>query len=146
MKNGPYELLWFNCCTGESTTEEIVVENSRFAIPNKPDASDWVVAVQYPYFTNEGDIRYATNISDGTRIGYKYFVFDAPVTLGVRIRGDAQGILQIRTDCELLGSLPISPCKDWSNFCTAISVSGKQALHLDYEGNGKLDLLEISFQ
>ena len=47
MKNGPYELLWFNCCTGESTTEEIVVENSRFAIPNKPDASDWVVAVQY---------------------------------------------------------------------------------------------------
>ena len=47
MKNGTYELVWFNCRTGDSATQEIVVEDSRLVIPNKPDANDWTVAVQY---------------------------------------------------------------------------------------------------
>jgi len=47
MKNGKYELVWFNCRTGERTTEEIVVDNFRFDIPSKPDGNDWAVAVQY---------------------------------------------------------------------------------------------------
>ena len=47
MKNGTYELVWFNCRTGDSATQEIVVEDSRLVIPNKPDANDWTIAFQY---------------------------------------------------------------------------------------------------
>ena len=47
MKNGSYELVWLNCRTGESTVEQIVVENSTLTIPDKPDANDWVIAVRH---------------------------------------------------------------------------------------------------
>ena len=47
MRNGIYDLVWLNCRTGESTTEQIVVGNSTLTIPDKPDANDWVIAVRY---------------------------------------------------------------------------------------------------
>ena len=47
MKNGTYEVRWFNCRTGESTISEIVVEDGSFTIPNKPDSNDWTIVVAY---------------------------------------------------------------------------------------------------
>lgn len=47
MKNGTYEMIWFNCRTGESTVSEIVVEDTTYTIPNKPDKNDWTIAVVY---------------------------------------------------------------------------------------------------
>jgi hypothetical protein len=47
MKDGTYEMVWFNCRTGAEITEEIVVEDGFFTIPNKPDSNDWAIAVAY---------------------------------------------------------------------------------------------------
>ena len=47
MKDGTYEMVWFNCRTGAEITEEIVVEGGFFTIPNKPDKNDWAIAVAY---------------------------------------------------------------------------------------------------
>lgn len=47
MRNGAYELIWFNCRTGETKTETVAVENGSFAIPAKPDRQDWAVALRY---------------------------------------------------------------------------------------------------
>jgi hypothetical protein len=99
-----------------------------------------------PYLTNEGDCRFATNITDGTRVGFKYFAFDGPVQLGVCLRGNARGTLHIRTQSQELGALPVQPCSDWTQIAATISTQGKQALYLDFEGTGAWDLLQISFQ
>ena len=107
--------------------------------------TDHVKEQNCPYLTNEGDTRFATNITDGTRIGFKYFDFEKPVTLSATIQGNAEGILHICTDSEEIGVLTVCPSEGWSVTSTVITASGKQALYLDYKGVGALDLLEISF-
>lgn len=108
-------------------------------VENVPEPAD------IPRLTNDGDTRYATGIENGTRIGFKYFAFHGPVNFCVRTRGTAEGLLRIRTDSAELGTLPIRPAPDWARVSAAITAQGKQALYLDFEGTGTLDLLEIRF-
>ena len=98
-----------------------------------------------PYLTNEADTRFAANITDGTRVGFKYFDFDGKVKLSAVVRGDGVGFLFIRTEDALLGALKITPSTDWRNTSASVTAYGKQALYLDYEGTGSLELLEIHF-
>ena len=98
-----------------------------------------------PYLTNDGDTRFAANITDGTRVGFKYFDFDGTVKLSAVVRGDGVGCLFIRTEDALLGELKITPSTDWRNASVSVTAYGKQALYLDYEGTGSLELLEIHF-
>ena len=113
---------------------------------DKMPATEQVKEQNCPYLTNEGDCRFATNITDGTRVGFKYFAFDGPVQLGVCLRGNARGTLHIRTQSQAQGALAIQPCSDWTQIAATISVQGTQALYLDFEGTGAWDLLQISFQ
>ena len=98
-----------------------------------------------PYLTTEGNIRFAANLTDGTRIGFKYFAFDGPVTLGVCLRGDARGVLHIRTDSGELGATTVQPSQDWTEYYAHVTAHGKQALYLDFAGTGSLDLLQVTF-
>lgn len=102
-------------------------------------------AASIPRLTNDGETRYATGIEDGTRVGFKYFVFPGDTVLTVRVRGSAEGTVHLRTDSGNLGSVSIHPSKDWVSVSAAIFAQGKQALYLDFEGSGLMDLLEISF-
>lgn len=107
--------------------------------------TDLVKEHNCPYLTNTADQRYATNIRAGTRIGFKYFAFTGAHTLGITYRGDAEGTFSIRTDSALLAAVSITPRQDWGLAEALLNVQGKQALYLDYEGTGAMDLLEISF-
>ena len=47
MKDGAYEMTWFNCRTGDRTVETVNVSGGTYDLKNKPDRSDWVVVMQY---------------------------------------------------------------------------------------------------
>lgn len=98
-----------------------------------------------PRLTNDGDTRYATGIESGTRVGFKYFDFTGETVLTVRFRGSAEGTLRLCTDDNDLGKIDIHPSKDWVGASAAVNAQGKQSLYLDFEGTGRMDLLEISF-
>lgn len=99
----------------------------------------------FPFLTSRDGERYAANLSNGVRLGFKYFAFDGPVRLTVRTRGDALGELCIRTDTEELGTISIHPGSSWLASETVIRAAGVRPLYLDYQGEGKMDLLDITF-
>lgn len=107
--------------------------------------TDAIKSNNCPYLTNEGETRFAANITDGTRVGFKYFAFSGAATLTARIRGSAQGVLHIRTEDAEHGTLTVTPADDWAATSADITAQGKQALYLDFDGAGSLDLLEIHF-
>lgn len=107
--------------------------------------TDAIKSNNCPYLTSEGETRFAANITDGTRVGFKYFAFSGAATLTARIRGSAQGVLHIRTEDAELGTLTVTPADDWAATSADITAQGKQALYLDFDGAGSLDLLEIHF-
>lgn len=107
--------------------------------------TDAIKSNNCPYLTNEGETRFAANITDGTRVGFKYFAFSGAATLTARIRGSAQGVLHIRTEDAELGTLTVTPADDWTATSADITAQGKQSLYLDFDGTGSLDLLEIHF-
>ncbi len=48
MKNGEYEVKWFNCQTGEyAEPYTITVTDGTYKIPARPGEGDWAVAVRY---------------------------------------------------------------------------------------------------
>ena len=98
-----------------------------------------------PYLTNQGETRFAANITEGTRVGFKYFAFSGSVMLSARVRGTASGALHVRTDNTELGTMSIAPSEDWTEVSAQLTAQGKQALYLDFTGSGRLDLLEIIF-
>lgn len=47
MANGEYKVTWFNCITGEySESFTVTVTDGTYTLPAKPDAGDWVIAVE----------------------------------------------------------------------------------------------------
>ena len=114
-----------------------------------PQESD----AKIPYITHRNDERFITDISDGTWIGYKYFEFDGPVMLKVKVRGNSDGKFEICTGavggCESesvkIGEITVSASSDWREYACAMNVSGVKALFLKYVGEGYKDLLEFQF-
>lgn len=98
-----------------------------------------------PYLTNEDDLRFATNLCDGSRIGFKYFQFDGEVSFSVCTRGTAEGLLHVRSDQEEFGVLTLSPSDTWETTTISFPAFGAKAIYLDYQGIGTFDLLEIAF-
>lgn len=109
-----------------------------------------------PYMTQEGEDRednpnqYIKNITPGSLIGYKYFQMDGSIQkLNVTLRGQAKGILHIRTEekGKDIGRIKINlHTETWQTVSGSIEVcKGKQALYFVYSGKGRLDMYEFSF-
>lgn len=96
-----------------------------------------------------GPDQYIRGIRNRCVAGYKYFSFEKCSRVRVSVRGDAEGILHIRTE-EGAGEAAAVPVKlsggEWSDITAAFPVRGERcALYLEYEGKGSLDLQEIEF-
>lgn len=88
-------------------------------------------------------VQYIKNMRDGSTAGYKYFNFEDVDHVNVRIRGEAQGMLEIRTSLEgtVIGRLEIHIASDeWQDItgkmCGADGVSG---LYFTFCGKGSFD-------
>lgn len=99
-----------------------------------------------PHVMSGSGERFIASVSDGTRIGYKYFTFNDSYTLTVRSRGEGGGLLLVSTAPEgpALAELSMQGSTAWTEqSCTLPPLHGTLPLHLRYQGKGTVELLEI---
>ena len=94
---------------------------------------------------SEGEV-YIADMKDGTEAGYKYFDFQTVRKTTVTYRGSAEGVLEMRTELGVLGTILIQSSACWTNSEVDVSVpDGVHALYFQYHGTGKLDFLQFTF-
>ena len=114
---------------------------------NMPHLSN---AKENPYAPNvnqEGDTVFVKDLVNHTVLGYKYFDFDGTYRLRVTARGDG-GILKVRTAPEAgqqeKGEIPLQKSGNWRESGELVfQAKGILPLYLEFEGNGKEDILEF---
>ena len=112
---------------------------------NMPHIQFEKIASGVPNVTHSGDERYITEIRDQTVIGYKYFKFDGPVRLILKVRGTGEGTLLISDGDQALGALKVHPAKAWAEISAVIEKSGVAPLFLTYQGSGTIDFLSFRY-
>ena len=119
--------------------------------------------------THEGEERFIADITDGTKIGYKYFDFTGPCRLTLTCSADADGVWEIWTDQEKAAEIGIpaeaatdqaaeiamvnnetetvsEQARRWKEVSADLELYGKQALYFVYRGAGRAKLLEFELQ
>lgn len=110
-----------------------------------PHATNTLLDCDIPYITHGGGERYITGVADGTTIGYKYFAFNGPQKLTLRVRGTAQGRFLIKTDDAIVAAVDVEPSDAWHDAGAAFTLDGVKPLYFYYEGTGRADLLSFRF-
>lgn len=98
-----------------------------------------------PAITHEGEEHFLTNIEDGVLIGYKHFAFAGKTALSITLRGDASGVIHIFLDDVEKSAAHVTPDSRWHSALAHVDASGAHALYLKYEGEGSLDIRDITF-
>lgn len=103
-----------------------------------------------PMVTHQGKEHYITNFANGCFAGFKWFVFSGePIHLSVTIRGTAIGKLGFYADNTFekpIGSISVKGSSDWVTVNTDICpTKGILPLYVRYEGEGVMELLQVSF-
>lgn len=107
---------------------------------------------EHPYFTQTGKDRednptqYIGNMRDGAVAGFKYFDLRDLQEISVRVKGNAEGFMEVSTSLEGIpfARIPVQSSKDISWFGKSVSVkNGVTALYFRYKGKGKLDFLSF---
>lgn len=105
----------------------------------------------YPSVFSDSKDRYIANIQNGTKIGYKNFLFYGEnYQLTLEIRGSATGLLSIYLDEEkkqIIGKTELIALSEWHPISLLINVtSGEFPMFFYFEGEGILELLEFTLQ
>ena len=98
-----------------------------------------------PYITNEGEMHFIAGIKDRVTVGYKFFSFDGNTTLAITLRGKGTGELHVYLDDAEQGKISTAADEDWHIVSVNFDARGTYALYLKYQGEGSLDIREISF-
>lgn len=113
-----------------------------------PHGSNTIFSEHFPNVNNEGNIRFISEITNKTLIGFKYFKFNHNKKLSITYRGLAHGVLKISNDKEneFIKEVKINPVSDFTKIDIDISFNdGIKPLYLYFEIDGLIDLLDISF-
>ena len=117
-----------------------------------PHATNRIVNADIPFVTHEVNPadsqtgRYITNIKTGTVIGFKYFAFNKPVTLTVKLRGKGGGVFEVSAGSNIVGSIPVSSSENWKDYSVPIDTAGTKALCFVWKGEGPIDFLSFGFR
>ena len=109
------------------------------------------ITCECPHLTSIGNDYFATEIHNGTMMGYKYFSFENVKSIGVNYRGGIRrpnGTLYIKTDLngEPIGKFDISARNNWTWLDTDVTVKdGTYPVYFIYEGDGIIDIKDIRF-
>lgn len=121
----------------------------------------YIMEMDYPFVTQDtGDIdpgnlasveepvQYICNMKDGSTAGFKYFLFDSTIEMSVEVRGDGEGVMQVKTEPygEIFGEIKISSIgAKWRIFSGEVSLpDGVRALYFTYKGTGSIDFRQFA--
>ena len=138
-------------CTSLGFNNEPLVPNGEFPAPisciltngRMPHCTNTMVKADIPYISHNNQERFITDIKDGTKIGYKYFVFTGNTKIAVKTRGEGSGIFEIATDKGCVGEVIVSASKDWTESITEVAIDSTQALYFIYHGSDSVELLSF---
>lgn len=105
-----------------------------------------------PHLTSEGEDRFASEIHNGTVMGFKYFSFDGVNEIGINYRSGARkpsGNVYIKLDLDgaPVGEISIGDVENWTWKYTKVSAeNGTYPVYFVYEGEGIIDIKDISFR
>lgn len=102
---------------------------------------------------------FISNFSGGSIAGFKYFSMTGKEQkLHIRVRGNFSGKLYASLAEKTASGLPIqklfvkkesaqvTPARDWKTVTVNVSAEGEQALYLQAEGSGLLEILDFRFE
>ena len=113
-----------------------------------PHGSNKIFNEHFPNVNNEGDLRFISEITNNTLIGFKYFLFKNNDKLKITYRGLAHGKMFVGNDeiGNYLKEVKINPVSDFTTIEIEVPFnSGIKPLYLYFEIDGLVDLLDISF-
>lgn len=88
-------------------------------------------------------VQYIKNMKDGSTAGYKYFDFDKSGGISVQVRGNAEGVMEVRVSegQDAVVSIQIrTDEQEWREFYGKAAVrDGVAALYFTFRGKGSLD-------
>ena len=93
--------------------------------------------------------QFMTNGKKGFVAGFRYFEAKKAVPVSVKLRGSMKGEIRVRTgeSSKPCAVIPVSPSKEWRTFRGKGKFpAGVNELYFTFEGRGKLDMLEFSFE
>ncbi len=100
--------------------------------------------------TEADSVQYIRNITDGTAIGYKYFLAENVTGIALSLRGGCEGSFKILLDDPVegacLSTVPVTLHTDiWQEIKASLAFDGVHALYFIYQGTGSVSLKDITF-
>lgn len=84
---------------------------------------------------NENPDQYIAEVADGTRIGFKYFLFDGASEISVKLTGRARGFFTVTDGEKTVAEIPVN---GEGTFSAPLAVkNGKRPLFFEFRGRGK---------
>lgn len=125
-----------------------------------------IMKMDYPYLTQDDSdlepteelmhkdskesVQYIKNMQNGSTAGFKYFSFQNLKRISVRVRGYAEGMINIKTSIkgDILGCIPVYVNRQkWQEFDGNVSINdGIAALYFTFKGNGDFDFQSFHLQ
>lgn len=99
-----------------------------------------------PYITCKNGEQILADVTNGTRIGYKYFAFSGPVKLTLWLRGSAEGAFTVQVGEKVVGTIAAAPSEAWQPHSLTLTATGTQALYLIYKGKGRAEMQALAFE
>lgn len=103
----------------------------------------------FPAIYSDGKDRFVADITSGTYIGYKYFLFQSASKCSITVKGSAKGKILIRNEIKgnIIGEINIDTGDNWNQFETQLSIiKGIHPLYFTFKGKGKFDMLQFELK
>lgn len=119
-----------------------ILRNRHMGIAGSPLTEKYA-----PKIVEKGGELYITDITHGTKTGFRYFAFSGEETeIVITVRGSAKGTLYVGTDRDTVAPVAVNPSAEWTKVTARIAPErGRKTLLLVYRGKGRLDFRELEF-
>lgn len=95
-------------------------------------------------------IQYVKNVKDGATVGFKYFQCDYTTLGSLTLRGNAEGVIEVRTvkEGDVQGKIDLQISDgSWNKVEAAVQLpDGVNALYLTFCGTGAFDFAEFTLE
>lgn len=99
-----------------------------------------------PFISSRDGEQMIADITEGTRIGYKFFEFAGSAELVLTVRGMGSGSFAVFVKGKYAGEIAVQESGEWMQYRTKVDVNGVGTLELCFSGEGRFELLQFAFE